>query len=103
TRANDAHLVVGGIILKAYVTTFGYKHMVIQVVSIAADEYNGPPFVLDGNDAVWEGTFLRIWPTRAGIIWPGQRRVGAGRLKDCHKRFRGKGSEDDGDSSTEMG
>lgn len=98
SRANDADLFAGdGSVLKSYVTTLAYKHMVIQVLSIRADEYVGPPIHIDCNDAYWRHACSSIWPTRPRVFWPRERSIAFNNLDAFHRRCR------DENSSTDMG
>lgn len=70
--------------------TFAYGHLVVQVAAIRPDEEYDFVAVPDGNEAVWGGHKVRIWPTgRSTVGWPPTATIPVGQLDSFHERFRG--------------
>jgi hypothetical protein len=73
--------------IKCHVTTLAYKYLVIQVLTIQADQYPGPNFIINCNQDFWGPVFSMIWPTKRVVRWPANKNIpNAEALTAFHRR-----------------
>jgi len=56
--------------LNGLVTTIAYRHFVVQVVTVRANQPQGTRLVLDGNLQRWRHVPVAVWPTQDMARWP---------------------------------
>jgi hypothetical protein len=72
--------------LEGYFSTFSYKRLVVQIMTVRPYEHADPYALLDCNQTSWADAIVRIWPTTTQAFWPPADILAANMLETFHKR-----------------
>ena len=75
--------------LEAYFSTFAYRRLVIQVMTVRPYEYPDPYTLINCNQRVFGDAVIRIWPTEHKAFWPPALILDDGMLELFHRRCDG--------------
>jgi hypothetical protein len=72
--------------LDGYFTTFGYKHVVVQVMTVRPYDHPDPYSQIDCNQTLWKDAIITIWPTTEPKVWPPLSLLDHAMLETFHQR-----------------